>query len=199
LRTRFFGRIGTGNNLPSESALFFAGANPEQMLDNKYLRAAGFFPETWSGFGTNINHLHFGGGMNLRGYSGYLMSETDKNGNTVFVYKGNSGWAVNAELDFNRIVQFKKNKLRDWFDLNTYVFADAGSIVYRNSSNDNQFSQVRFDAGAGVALTLKKFWFLQNIKPLTVRFDMPFFVSHAPNVSGKNVEWRWMIGINRAF
>ena len=198
LRTRLFGRAGTSNNVPSESALFFAGANPEEMLDNKYMRAGGFFPETWSGYQTNVSHLQYGGGLNLRGYNGYLMSELDKYGNQVLVYKGSSGLALNAELDFNRIVHFKKNKLREWFDLNTYLFGDMGSIVYRNSKNENQFSKLRIDAGVGAALTIKKWWFLQDVKPLTIRFDIPFFLSSSP-AGTKNVEWRWLIGISRAF
>lgn len=199
LRTRVYGRIGTGNNVPSESALFFAGANPEEMLDNKYMRAAAFFPERWGNHGATTSHLHYGGGLNLRGYSGYVMSEKDNAGNTVWVYKGNSGAAINAELDFNRIVRFKKNKLRPYLDLNTYLFADAGSIVYKNSIGKNQFSQVRVDAGVGAALTIKKWGFLDNINPLTIRFDVPFYISHAPHDNNKNIAWRWVLGISRAF
>lgn len=199
LRTRFYGRVGIGNGLPNESALYFSGANMEEMLDNKYMRAAGFFPQSWSGYGATTSHLHYGGGLNLRGYSGYAMSEIDKNGNLVFVNRGNSGAAINAELDFNRIVKFRKNKLRPFFDLNTYLFADAGSIVYRNSANEQQFSKVRMDAGVGMALTIKRWGFLQEINPLTIRFDIPFFLSHSPAAEGKNVAWRWMIGISRAF
>lgn len=198
LRTRVFGRLGTGKNLPSESALFLAGANPEEMLDNKYMRAAGFFPEAWSGYRSQISHLQYGGGMNLRGYAGYFVVERDKYGNAVTAYKGSSGAALNVELDFNRIVQFKKNKVKEYLALNTYLFGDMGSIVYRNSRGENQFSQLRVDAGAGIALTIKRFGVLQNIKPLTVRFDVPFYISHAP-AGTQNVAWRWMLGISRAF
>ncbi len=199
LRTRVYGRAGVGDGLPNESALYFSGANAEEMLDNKYMRAAGFFPQSWSSYGASTSHLHYGGGLNLRGYSGYKMSEIDKNGNLVFVYKGCSGAAINAELDFNRIVRFRKNKLRQYFDLNTYLFADAGSIVYRNSTNKQQFSKVRMDAGVGMALTIKRWGFLQEINPLTIRFDIPFFLSHSPAAEGKNIAWRWAIGISRAF
>jgi hypothetical protein len=50
----------------------------------------------------------------------------------------------------------------------------------------------------GAALTIKKWWFLQDVKPLTIRFDIPFFLSSSP-AGTKNVEWRWLIGISRAF
>lgn len=198
--TRFYGRLGTGNNLATESALYFAGGNPEEMMENKYYRAAGFVPQSWAGqYGTATNHLHFGGGLNMRGYSGYLLAEVDKNGAVVAAYKGPSGAAVNAEIDFNRIIPVKNAWLRQHFTLNTYLFGDAGVITYMNTSNKQQFSQVRVDAGVGAAFTIKKWGPLQNIKPLTFRFDVPFFVSHAPFAEQKNVKFRWIVGINRAF
>lgn len=198
--TRFYGRIGTGNNLASESALYFAGGNPEEMMESKYYRAAGFVPQSWAlRYRDNMSALHFGGGLNMRGYSGYLLAERDKNGNVVAAYKGPSGAAVNAEIDFNRIVPVKNVWLRQHFELKTYLFADAGVITYMNTSNQQQFSQIRADAGVGAAFTIKKWGALQNIKPLTLRFDVPFFVSHAPYVDQKHVKFRWVVGISRAF
>jgi hypothetical protein len=200
LHSRIYGRYGTGGELPDESALYLSGGNPEEMMESKYYRAAAFVPDNWVGaYGNNINHLHFGGGLNLRGYAGYLAPEIDKNNALAFTYKGNSGFAVNAELDFNRIVPVKNVWLRSRFTLNTYLFADMGMINYTNSSENNQLSNLRMDAGAGVALTFKRFGPLQNIKPLTIRFDVPFFVNRPPAVSNKYVDFRWMLGISRAF
>ncbi len=199
-RTRVYGRIGTGKDLPSESALFFAGGNPEEMMDSKYYRAAGFFPEGWAyRYRDDISHLHFGGGLNMRGYTGYLLAEVDKNGVVMPSYKGPSGFAVNAEVDFNRIVKVKKQNLKDWVQLNTYLFGDAGAMAYANSSSKQQLGAIRFDAGAGVALTIKKWGPLQNIRPLTFRFDVPFFISHSPYVSQKHFAFRWVVGISRTF
>lgn len=48
LNTRIFAQYGTGNNIPKESAMFFAGANPEDMMDNKYTRSIGFFDYNWN-------------------------------------------------------------------------------------------------------------------------------------------------------
>ena len=199
-RTRVYGRYGTGNDVPSESALFFAGGNPEEMMDSKYYRAAGFVPQTFANkYDVDINHLHFGGGLNMRGYTGYLLAEKDKYGNVVPAYKGNSGFAVNAEVDFNRLVKVKNQKLKDIFNLNTYLFADMGAIAYANSNNEQQLSHVRVDAGAGLALTVKKWGTLQGIKPLTFRFDVPFFISNAPYVNQKHVAFRCVVGISRVF
>jgi aminopeptidase N len=199
-RTRVYGRYGTGSDVPSESALFFAGGNPEEMMESKYYRAAGFFPQTLARtYDPNINHMQFGGGLNMRGYAGYLLPEVDKNGVVMPAYKGNSGFAINAEIDFNRIVKVKNQKLKDIFSLNTYLFADGGAIAYKNSSNQQQLSHFRVDAGAGLALTVKKWGPLQGIKPLTFRFDVPFFISHAPYTDQRHVAFRWVVGISRAF
>jgi len=199
-RTRVYGRIGTGSDLPSESALYFAGGNPEEMMDSKYYRAAGFVPQTWaSRYRDDINPLHFAGGLNMRGYSGYLLPEIDKDGKLSLAYKGPSGASINAEVDFNRIVKVKNIWLRQHFDLNTYLFADAGTIAYVNSENKQQLSQVRVDAGAGLAFTIKKWGPLQGIKPLTFRFDVPFFISHAPAADPEHVKFRWVVGISRTF
>ena len=54
LNTRTFVLFGTGANTPEESALYLAGANPEQMMESKYTRAAGFFDHA---FGVTIGQL----------------------------------------------------------------------------------------------------------------------------------------------
>jgi aminopeptidase N len=66
--TRVIGRIGTGEEAP-ESGLFFAGANPEEMMENKFVRSKAFVPNEWLGYGAAINHFQQGGGLNLRGYA----------------------------------------------------------------------------------------------------------------------------------
>ncbi len=199
-RTRLYARIGMGSNAPTESLLYFAGGNPEEMMDSKYYRAAGFFPQSWAtSYSNDVNHLQFGGGLNMRGYAGYVMVEKDKNGVIMLAYKGPSGFALNEEMDFNRIVKVKSPWLREHFALNTYLFADFGSIAYINSSGGQQLSSFRVDCGAGLAFTIKKWGELQGIKPLTLRFDVPFFVNSAPYVSPDYFKFRWVVGIGRTF
>ena len=49
--------------------LYASGANPEDIMHNKYTRSAGFIPHDWFSYSlTNTNHFHYGGGLNLRGY-----------------------------------------------------------------------------------------------------------------------------------
>ena len=54
--TRFIAQYGTGYT-PSESALFLSGSNSEDMMDDKYVRSAGFTPYDWAGYGANTNHF----------------------------------------------------------------------------------------------------------------------------------------------
>jgi Peptidase family M1 domain len=199
-RTRAYARAGTGSNVPSESALYFSGGNPEEMMDSKYYRAAGFAPQSWAGpYGDDVNHLQFGGGMNMRGYAGYELAELDKHGVVIPAYKGPSGVAINEEIDFNRIVRVKNQWLRDHFNLNTYLFGDLGTIAYINSVNVQELASVRTDAGVGLAFTVKKWGALQGIKPLIFRFDVPFFLSNTPYVSPDHFKFRWVVGIGRTF
>jgi len=197
--TRFYGRLGS-KNTPSESALYAAGANGEQMMENKYVRASGFVPNDWIGsYGAETNHFHFGGGLNLRGYSGYYMVEEDASGTATTAYKGNSGFSVNTELAFDRLIKLKKlGKLKSLFDIDTYIFADAGAINFQNSQGNSEWGTYRADAGIGATFTIKRWWKFNNLNPFTIRFDVPFVVSHAP-AGENNVAFRWVLGINRAF
>jgi aminopeptidase N len=191
LRNRIYGRVGWGGYTPLESSLYLAGANPEDMMENKYTRSAAFFPQSWTTYTNDGNHFHYGGGINMRGYAGYSNTKGRSSA-------GESGWAINGELDCSRIVKVRKAKLNETIGVHPYLFADMGAIVSQNSTTKaSELGQVIADAGVGVALSLKKFGPLQDIKPLTIRFDFPFYLSD-PN-SSNNWAMRWKLGINRAF
>jgi hypothetical protein len=201
LHVRAFAQYATGN-LPYESELYAAGASPEDLMDNDLTKAQGFVPPSWASYGASENHFQQGGGLNLRGYAGYLMPEVDSKSNLIYAYSGSSGAAVNAELDFNRLVHFNPRFLRNMFALSTYLFGDAGviNIVPPNANSRTlEFSSLRADAGVGVALTLQRWGPLQLVKPLTIRFDMPFFLNEPPATDQNFVQWRWVIGIGRCF
>ena len=92
LSSRVFLQIGTGDNWAKESRLHLAGANNEELMYNKYTRARGYIPQDYLGFGNTTNHYHAGGGLNLRGYSGYLVpSENNNNNIDALNYQGSSG------------------------------------------------------------------------------------------------------------
>jgi len=199
IRTRMLVQYATGRNIPLESSLYLAGANPEEMMENKYVRSAGFVPDDWRGYGTDVNHFHHGGGLNLRGYAGYIATEADHRDSVRYIYRGESGAAINAEIDIDRLFRFNPGITRNWLHIDLYLFADAGLINYSSPDEDLRFSDVRGDAGIGTAVTIKKFGPLETVKPLVIRFDMPLYLSNAPAVSPDNFKFRFVVGVNRAF
>ena len=104
---------------------------------------------------------------------------------------GKSGVAFNSEVEFQKLFDFNSRKTR-LLQLKTYLFADAGLLEYQNQDL-NKISDLLIDFGVGAALTFhnKKYTF----KPLTIRFDVPIYVSDTPNTAAFN----YLIGINRAF
>ena len=208
IRSRLIARVGMGTNIPYESALWLAGANPEELMENKYTRSVGFVPSEWTGVSRyETNHFHMGGGLNLRGYSGYFVAD-ERNGEVLIGYKGRSGAAVNVEVDVDNYIPLKPKLTRNWLHVDVYGFADAGLIElsritnvnkYYNSEPTEEKSDIRVDAGLGLAFTIKKWGVFDKAKPLTVRFDMPFFVNRPPYADPQYVNFRYVIGINRAF
>ena len=199
LKSRLFGRFGTGNDPADESALFLSGANPEALMENKFTRSFGIIPLDWGGYGDQINYFHHGGGLNLRGYAGYYGVEVDPDSIQHLIYKGNSGIALNLELDFDKYFRIRNRWLNRRFGLDTYLFADAGTMAYEDLSDNTLLTDIRLDAGAGAALTIRRWGPLEMAKDLTVRFDVPFYISHAPYLEPDNVAFRWVVGVNRAF
>lgn len=208
LRTRFFGRIGMGNQIPYESALWLAGANPEEMADNKFTRSVGFVPDDWRGISRyETNHFQMGGGLNLRGYAGYFIAD-ERNGETYIGYKGRSGAAVNVELDVDRYIKLNPRFTRNWLHVDVYGFADGGFIElskisdvkeYYNSIPSEYWSDFRMDAGLGFAFTVKKWGVFDKARPLTVRADFPLFLNRPPYGNPQYANLRYVIGINRVF
>ncbi len=200
INTRVFAQMGFGQRLPSESMLFAAGANNEELMNNKYTRAMGFIPPSWGGYGIVTNHFTAGGGLNLRGYSGYLLPQMGNDGAITYHYKGTTGASFNMELEFGELFSFiKARKLRSNVRLQPYLFADAGIINTNAPGEATAMSDVIADAGAGMSFTILRWWKLYNVKPLTVRFDVPLFVNRLPFAEKDYVQFRWMLGINRAF
>jgi aminopeptidase N len=194
LSTRMMAQY-SSNALPSQSALYLAGANPEEMYDNKYVRSNIYVPSS-AFYASTTGHFQFGGGLNLRGYNSYLTPYTDKSGNQIYMFIGNTGAAINAELAFDKYIKWKVKKL-NWLKVVPYLFMDAGTLTLGNDLS--KFTPVRMDAGIGSTFTIKRWWVLDKAKPLTLRIDLPLFLNTPPYAEGKYVKMRWLFGIERAF
>ncbi len=209
LRTRLFARYGTGTMLPYESLLFAAGANPEQLMENKYTRSVGFVPEgeDWRGISRfEPTHFQHGGGLNLRGYTGYFMQDT-RDGENILSYKGRSGAGVNCELDFDRLIRLTPKLTRNWLHMDAYLFGDAGIMETSRYSNvdftdivpTEMWSDVRVDAGLGLAATITRFGPFEQARPLTIRVDFPVFLSRPGYNNPQYSGLRYVVGVERSF
>ena len=206
INSRVYGRYGTGNNIPYESALWLSGSSPEEWMDNKYTRSVGFVPNDWRGISRyDLNHFQQGGGLNLRGYAGYFVAD-ERNGEILVGYKGRSGAAANVEIDIDNYINLRP-RFTKWLHADVYLFGDAGFIdlsrysapnIY-NTQPANEISDLRVDAGLGMAFTIKQWGIFDKAKPLTLRLDMPFFINRPPYGNTQYTTVRWVVGVNRSF
>lgn len=202
LRTRLIAQFGSGNT-PRESALYLAGASPEEMMENKYVRSVGIVPYPWTTLGGELNHFQHGGGLNLRGYAGYVAPELLADGTLISTYHGNSGAAINAELDLDELIKWHPRTIEKYIGVDLYLFGDIGTMGYRSTTEAGttrlRLAAPRADAGIGTALTIKRFGPLNNARPLVLRFDMPLFISHLPYGESDHFGFRFVVGVNRSF
>ncbi|MCB9170927.1 MAG: M1 family metallopeptidase [Flavobacteriales bacterium] len=201
LRSRWFAQYGTGAT-PRESALFLAGASPEEMMDDKFVRSVGMVPYEWTGYGPGTDHFQQGGGLNLRGYAGYLAPEETPTNGTTLTYRGNSGASVSEELELDGLIPLHPPWLRDHFHVDIYLFGDAGTMGYRYTDEGRTrftFGGLRADAGMGTALTIKNWGPFQKLKPLVLRFDMPLVLNAIPATENDHVAFRYVVGVGRCF
>ena len=154
-----------------------------------------------------MNHFQQGGGLNLRGYAGYFVAD-ERNGEVLIGYKGRSGASLNLELDFDNYIKLRPKFTRNWLHIDAYAFADGGVIELSRTTNVNDYynatpttmvSDFRMDAGLGFAATIKKWGVFEKAQPLTIRFDMPFFVNRPPYAEPQYLGFRYVVGINRSF
>jgi len=191
INTRLYFQHASGTSIAPESKLFAAGANPEQYMENKYTRSTGFVSREPVQFSEQLNHFQMGGGLNLRAYAGYLMPEGDYE-SQEFSFSGTTGIAFSTEIEFNDYLPFR-NKL----DLKTYLFTDAGIINTNTLNQALTFGNLRADAGIGATITLFKR--IDNISPLTLRVDLPWFMNRPPFGEDYFSTKRFVFGLNRTF
>ncbi len=198
LKTRTFAYYQRGDNQAPESRILAWGGNNEDMMEDKYYRSRGFFDATQLNIGAGTSHFQYGGGLNLRGYSGYTMTELANDGSLQPIWQSNAAISENLELDLDPLVRFRPKALRS-LKLNMYLFADAALITYNQRLNW-ELAKPRVDAGLGFALTIRRWYVLENCKPLTFRIDFPLFVNSPPFKEADYFSTkRFVFSIGRAF
>lgn len=200
LRSRLFGQYGTGRRLPPESMLYLAGGSPEAMMESPLTRARGFIPSNMAGYGAGTRNFQYGGGLGLRGYSGYLAPSLNEEGDSALSgYRGISGAALNLELEFQDATGIQWRAAGRYLDFASYLFLDAGLIDLKSRSSSTAWGPLRMDAGIGAALTLERVGPVKDVSPVTVRVDFPFFLNRTPASDPNFFQYRWLLGISRAF
>jgi hypothetical protein len=213
ISSRIFARIGSGNSLPYESSLFLAGANPEEMAESKFTRTSFYNNTIFNDMNANgFSMLQSGGGLNLRGYTGYIAIDKNATTNDIYLnYKGRGGISASTEIEFDKYIKFAPKFTRNWLHADAYLFGDAGAMersLYDFSNYSNLqiingigLSKLRADAGIGAAFTIKNWGKFEKAEPLTLRVDCPILLTSVPagylynNISLR----RFVVGINRCF
>ena len=192
INTRAYLQLGKGTNWAPESKLGLAGANNEELSENKYTRTVGIIDADRMSFGDDMNNFHMSGGLNLRGYTGYLSPESGVNTNY-----GTSGASFTTEIDFSSYLPYSLRKQ----GFGSYFFGDAGIInteeINRNNYN-TAFADIKADAGIGFTYTHRNWGPLETIKPLVIRLDFPLLLNQ-PLSEEDYIKMRWIIGIGKTF
>jgi aminopeptidase N len=194
-RQRFFGQIASGSNVPHESALFLASGNPEEMMQNPLTRASGIIPRSSMVYRNNVNTFQFAGGLNIRGYAGYLVPELVNN-KLIYRYRGIHGVSSNTELSLKKWIRYKWTQA---FSIDPYLFHDMGIIGDGNIKNNINFSNLKMSSGAGFLFSVNKYPFFETLKAFQLRLDFPLFLNSTPFVSPENLKFRYVLGINAMF
>jgi aminopeptidase N len=91
--------------------------------------------------------------------------------------------------------------------VDAYFFADAGIMElsrydrpdYTSTHPTDMWSDVRVDAGLGLAATIRKFGPFAQARPLTIRLDLPVFLNRPPFGNPEYGAIRYVVGVERAF
>lgn len=195
---RVFAQYGSGNNWAPESQLYLAGANPEEQMSNPLTRSAGIIPADLGTYSADINNFHESGGLNLRGYAGYLAPFQDSDGTQHLTYRGTSGISATGEIPWTALIPLQVKSVEKYLNVSSYFFGDVGMINSNNTTGDISWADARADAGIGAKIDVFQWWNFTDLKPVSIRFDVPFWLNSPPPTQ-EYFEFRWLIGLSKTF
>jgi aminopeptidase N len=186
LRMRYYARFTQGSLLHFESNLYAAGANPEQLLGNRFTEAAIFSPLFSITEDNEWNRLHMAGGLNLRGFAPQSFGSLQRS------FIGKHGISTNWEWDFSKLIAIHSQKLKHYLKINVYFFTDGGLLYSRRNR-----AEWLADAGVGAYAEIKLGGENRTDKPLILRVDAPIWANRS--LEGRYVNLnRFILGIGRS-
>lgn len=198
LNVRVYGQYGWGDSYALESMLYLSGANPETRYENPVSRSAGFIPADWGTYGNEANNFHESGGLNLRGYAGYLAPHQAPGDLQRITYRGTTGASVSMELPWTELLNLHMNSLEKYGNFSSYLFGDLGIINSKTPGDNLQWASGRADAGIGAYCEITQWGKYTDINPLVIRFDVPFWVNR-PTATNDFFAFRWVLGVSKTF
>ncbi len=198
LNIRVYGQYGWGNSYAPESMLYLAGANPESRYNNPLSRSAGIIPNDWGTYGNQANNFHESGGLNLRGYAGYVAPYQAPGDIQKLTYRGTSGASVSAELPWTELLNMHMGGLERYGRFSSYIFGDLGVINANLPGEDIQWASARADAGIGAYCEIEQWGKYTDLNPVVIRFDVPFWVN-SPAAGEDYIAFRWVLGVSKTF
>ncbi|MFO8086856.1 MAG: M1 family metallopeptidase [Bacteroidales bacterium] len=197
LRNRGYLQYNLSDYTMAEEQLLLSGANGLQMMQNRISRSTGIIPKNWLTFGSQPNHFHLPGGLNLRGYTNAILSLDRQDGAPEYFHYGNTGIAWNSEISTIKWFQPVPARLQNYFLLDFYSFFDAALLDNASLYHLPGFENVFIDAGLGISLNILQWYTFDKIDPLTLRFDMPLFLNIKPYGDSQHFMFRWLVGLEK--
>ena len=89
---------------PWNPGLYLAGANRKKCWTTNTQGPLDGFDRDWMFPGIETSHFQYGGGLNLRGYAGYLGAQTGTDGNVYNIYNGLNGASAECRTCLQPVV-----------------------------------------------------------------------------------------------
>lgn len=184
LSGRLYSGFATDNTAP-EYLFTHSFSSARSWMQSGLTRARGTIPPSWM----QIGNIQVTGGPNLRGYLNNDIQSLN-NGNQP-LYTSLS--AVNFELNYPNPLDKGLKKIPvigGLIDLRSYLFWDSGTSLGLTTIEE---PNVLSDAGLGFLLSIDIPDYLGKSRGITLRYDMPFWLSH-PGVENA-FKFRQVFGI----
>ncbi|KAA3618670.1 MAG: M1 family peptidase [Calditrichaeota bacterium] len=197
LRTRAILGYATANTA-AHSLFYSSMGSPGEWISNGWLNAKGALPSAWARDG----RIHPAGGGNLRALHEKSMIAMKKY-TSVAGFGGNRLAGGNLEValwnPFKKPLQSLPG-INPLLQFKLYAFADAAALNFLENDDKFNLPEPVYDGGIGILWTPQFRNGMNSLfgKLTQFRFDFPVYLSDPPS-GEKEIEFRWVVGVGRAF